>query len=55
MSNEVISNMVGPEGQAIDRIYGAPASGGDATLVNKDCDVHILLVALCLLICCSLV
>ena len=40
MSNEVISNMVGPEGQAIDRIYGAPASGGDAKLVNKDFSIY---------------
>lgn len=40
MSNEVVSNMVGPEGQAIDRIYGAPASGGDTKLINKDFSVY---------------
>ena len=36
MINKVVSNMVGDEGQAIDRIYGAPASGGDDKLINKD-------------------
>lgn len=36
MINEVVSNMVGNDGQAIDRIYGAPASGGDDKLINKD-------------------
>ena len=32
----IISNMVGPEGEAIDRIYGSPASGGSMRLINKD-------------------
>ena len=37
MNEQVISNMVGDEdGQSIDRLYGAPASGGAMKLINKD-------------------
>ena len=30
----IISNMVGPEGEAIDRIYGSPAGGGSMRLIK---------------------
>ena len=37
MNEQVVSNMVGDEdGKSIDRLYGAPASGGAMKLINKD-------------------
>ena len=42
MNEQVISNMVGDEdGKSIDRLYGAPASGGAMKLnFNKDFTQH---------------
>jgi hypothetical protein len=36
MNKEVVSNLMGPGGTSIDRLYGSPASGGDMRLINKD-------------------
>jgi hypothetical protein len=36
MNKEVVSNLMGPSGTSIDRLYGSPASGGDMRLINKD-------------------
>ena len=33
---EVVSNLVGPSGTAIDRIYHTPAIGGEPRLIQKD-------------------
>ena len=36
MNTEVVSNLMGPNGESIDRLYGSPASGGHMRLINKD-------------------
>jgi len=37
MSDKIlVSNHIGPEGESVDRLYGASASGGQDRLVNKD-------------------
>lgn len=36
MNTQVVSNLMGPNGESIDRIYGSPASGGSMRLINKD-------------------
>tara|TARA_A200000159_G_C7319309_1_gene338110 strand:+ start:995 stop:1288 length:294 start_codon:yes stop_codon:yes gene_type:complete len=36
MNTEVVSNLMGPGGTPIDRLYGSPASGGEMRIINKD-------------------
>lgn len=36
MDYRIYSNHIGADGESVDRIYGASASGGHMTLVNRD-------------------